>query len=181
MEFCWPEYNFVAVPFSRESSQPRDQTQVSCIAGGFFTNWAHERPGKPQDRLGALKKLRGTSILIPGAFYLTCRLIVLPAFSTYSSLNCYFRSVTSKKTLHINSTHSSNLSTRIISQSFILGKLASQLPRVKLLPLYHPPLTEKITLLPVSQGSFPSHIFSPVFFSTYCFCLVLKTCSNILF
>ena len=22
------------------SSQPRDQTQVSCIAGGFFTNWA---------------------------------------------------------------------------------------------------------------------------------------------
>ena len=30
---------WVAVPFSRESSQPRDQTQVSCIAGGFFTSW----------------------------------------------------------------------------------------------------------------------------------------------
>ena len=30
----------VAVPFSRGSSQPRDQTQVSCIAGGFFTSWA---------------------------------------------------------------------------------------------------------------------------------------------
>ena len=28
---------WVAVPFSRGSSQPRDQTQVSCIAGGFFT------------------------------------------------------------------------------------------------------------------------------------------------
>ena len=28
---------WVAVPFSRESSQPRDQTQVSCIAGRFFT------------------------------------------------------------------------------------------------------------------------------------------------
>ena len=27
----------VAIPFSRESSQPRDQTQVSCIAGRFFT------------------------------------------------------------------------------------------------------------------------------------------------
>ena len=26
----------VAVPFSRGSSQPRDQTQVSLIAGGFF-------------------------------------------------------------------------------------------------------------------------------------------------
>ena len=29
---------WVAVPFSRGSSQPRDQTQVSHIAGGFFTN-----------------------------------------------------------------------------------------------------------------------------------------------
>ena len=26
--------------FLRESSQSRDQTQVSCIAGGFFTSWA---------------------------------------------------------------------------------------------------------------------------------------------
>ena len=31
---------WVAVPFSRESSQPRDQTQVSRIAGGFLTSWA---------------------------------------------------------------------------------------------------------------------------------------------
>ena len=31
---------WVAFPISRESSQPRDQTQVSCIAGGFFTSWA---------------------------------------------------------------------------------------------------------------------------------------------
>ena len=28
----------VAFPFSRGSSQPRDQTQVSYIAGGFFTS-----------------------------------------------------------------------------------------------------------------------------------------------
>jgi len=27
---------WVAIPFSRGSSQLRDQTQVSCIAGGFF-------------------------------------------------------------------------------------------------------------------------------------------------
>ena len=26
-----------AIPFSRGSSQPMDQTCVSCIAGGFFT------------------------------------------------------------------------------------------------------------------------------------------------
>ena len=31
---------WVAFPFSRGSSQPRDQTQVSRIAGGFFTSWA---------------------------------------------------------------------------------------------------------------------------------------------
>ena len=31
---------WVAIPFSRGSSQPRDQTQVSCIAGRFFTIWA---------------------------------------------------------------------------------------------------------------------------------------------
>ena len=29
---------WVAVPFSRGSSQPMDQTQVSHIAGGFFTS-----------------------------------------------------------------------------------------------------------------------------------------------
>ena len=29
---------WVAFPFSRGSSQPRDRTQVSHIAGGFFTN-----------------------------------------------------------------------------------------------------------------------------------------------
>ena len=34
----------VAMPFSRGSSQPRDQTRVSYSAGGFFTT---EPPGKP--------------------------------------------------------------------------------------------------------------------------------------
>ena len=31
---------WVAIPFSRGPSQPRDWTQVSCIAGRFFTVWA---------------------------------------------------------------------------------------------------------------------------------------------
>ena len=31
---------WVAYPFSRESSSPRNWTRVSCLAGGFFTNWA---------------------------------------------------------------------------------------------------------------------------------------------
>ena len=31
---------WLAVPFSRGSSQPKDRTQVSCITGRFFTSWA---------------------------------------------------------------------------------------------------------------------------------------------
>ena len=31
---------WVTIPFSRGSSQSRDWTQVSCITGRFFTNWA---------------------------------------------------------------------------------------------------------------------------------------------
>ena len=31
---------WVAYPFSSRSSRPRNWTGVSCIAGGFFTNWA---------------------------------------------------------------------------------------------------------------------------------------------
>ena len=31
---------WVACPFSSRSSQPRNWTRVSCIAGGFLTNWA---------------------------------------------------------------------------------------------------------------------------------------------
>ena len=33
-----PEW--VAYPFSRGSSWPRNWSRVSCTAGGFFTNWA---------------------------------------------------------------------------------------------------------------------------------------------
>ena len=33
-------WEWIAFPFSRRSSQPRDLTQVSCIADRFFTSWA---------------------------------------------------------------------------------------------------------------------------------------------
>ena len=38
---------WVAYPFSSGSSQPRDQTQVSCIAGGFLTVWASREAQRP--------------------------------------------------------------------------------------------------------------------------------------
>ena len=31
---------WIALPFARGSSQPRDRTQVSHIIGRFFTSWA---------------------------------------------------------------------------------------------------------------------------------------------
>ena len=39
---------WVAISFSRGSSQPRGQTHVSCLAGRFFTT---EPPGKPLSRI----------------------------------------------------------------------------------------------------------------------------------
>ena len=55
MEFfrqeCW---SWVAIPFSRVCFQPRDRTQVSCIAGRFFTS---EPSGKPYNCDTALHRL----------------------------------------------------------------------------------------------------------------------------
>ena len=48
---------WVAAPFSRESSQPRDRTQVSHIAGGFFTFWApREATKKIQCKISLYEK-----------------------------------------------------------------------------------------------------------------------------
>ena len=48
---------WVAVPFSRRSSRLRDWTQVSHIAGGFFTSWATQ--GMPTNtRVGNLSLLQ---------------------------------------------------------------------------------------------------------------------------
>ena len=47
MGFSKQEYWSGLPSSSRESSQPRDRTQVSCIAGRFFTT---EPLGKPHDK-----------------------------------------------------------------------------------------------------------------------------------
>ena len=45
---------WVAISFSRGSSQPRDQTQVSHIAGGFFSSWATR-----EAHVGSKNKING--------------------------------------------------------------------------------------------------------------------------
>ena len=54
---------WVDLTSSRGSSQPRDQTQVSCIAGGFFAIWASKKAQEywsvqPIPSPGALPDLR---------------------------------------------------------------------------------------------------------------------------
>ena len=57
---------WVAMPSSRGSSQPRDQTQVSQIAGGFFTIWAtREIPKSGSLVLILLLRSRTPSITLP--------------------------------------------------------------------------------------------------------------------
>ena len=47
---------WVDIPFSRGSSQPRDWTQVSCIAGGFLTIRATREAPPPQNHLNTFSK-----------------------------------------------------------------------------------------------------------------------------
>jgi len=41
---------WIVYPFSSGSSQPRNRTRVSCIAGGFFTTWNLRKSLKSMDR-----------------------------------------------------------------------------------------------------------------------------------
>ena len=54
---------WVAFSFPRGNSQPRDQTQVSCIASRFFTSWATRE---------ARRQLRWSDIPISWKFFHSC-------------------------------------------------------------------------------------------------------------
>ena len=55
MGFPWAKMlEWFAISFSRESSQPKDQTCVSCLTGGFFTT---EPPGEPEFYVKNAEKL----------------------------------------------------------------------------------------------------------------------------
>ena len=66
---------WVAIAFSRGSSQPRDQTQVSCTAGRFFTD-----EGKPNPNQQTRDSLWSTSVFILSSLYsllTTCSILGL--------------------------------------------------------------------------------------------------------
>ena len=59
---------WVVYPFSSRSSQPRNQTRVSCIAGRFFTNWAM---GKPFFQITNYPNISGINILLSFLTHIT--------------------------------------------------------------------------------------------------------------
>ena len=54
---------WAAIPFSRGSSQPREWTQVSRMAGRFFTVWATWKPFEPQPHVKQYEARNKSGIL----------------------------------------------------------------------------------------------------------------------
>ena len=78
---------WVAIPFSRGSAWPRDQTRVSCTAGKFFTIWATRAALKNKSQLqGCLPGMSLTGFPYFGRIsrvcirYLVCVFFVPPLF-----------------------------------------------------------------------------------------------------
>ena len=80
---------WVAFPFSRGSSQPRDRTQVSRIAGRFFTSWAtreaHLSYSQPCNFLHHFCVC--SLCFFQQSALITCSL-VWPRFTLYAVLRC---------------------------------------------------------------------------------------------
>ena len=72
-DFLWPHgytvhgilqariLEWVAIPFSRGSSQPKNRTQVSCIVGGFFIRRA-TNPSSNTGDVGHMSSISGSEI-----------------------------------------------------------------------------------------------------------------------
>ena len=77
---------WVAIPFSRGSSQPKDRTQVSHIAGKFFTSWATR---EAQEFWSTLSLLQGIFLTQESNWgFLHCRWILYQLSYQGSSCVC---------------------------------------------------------------------------------------------
>ena len=56
--------DWVAIPFSKGSFQPRDWTQVSHIAGGFFTSWATREAQTREEEQSSMEQADIPSIVL---------------------------------------------------------------------------------------------------------------------
>ena len=105
---------WVAYPFSRGSSQPGDQTRVSCIAGGFFTTgtrlqfssvqllscvrlfatpWTAARQASLSiTNFRSLLKLMSIESVMPSNHLILCRPLLLPLFNLPQHQGLFSRS-----------------------------------------------------------------------------------------
>ena len=85
---------WVAMPASRGSSQPRNQTAVSHIADRFFTSWAAERPRRdyfPRNPSATALVHSQETNCIPGfSVVLLAHTVWLAAFDLYRLKSLYF-------------------------------------------------------------------------------------------
>ena len=58
---------WVAMPSSRGSSQPRDETLVSCITEGFFTVWTTRQAQELGEYLAYVKQILIEGLLLSAA------------------------------------------------------------------------------------------------------------------
>ena len=78
---------WITIPFSRRSSQSRNQTQVSCIAGKFFTVCAI---GKPSISWSLLQFAFTESVMLSNHLILYHSLLLLPSIlSSQNNLYSY--------------------------------------------------------------------------------------------
>ena len=63
---------WVAMPSSRGSSQPRNWTQDSCIVGGFFTSWATILDSIVLEGMSYTRHLRDSKIVNRFNYYYCC-------------------------------------------------------------------------------------------------------------
>ena len=113
---------WVAISFSRGSSQSRDQTRISCIAGRFFTNWAMTLwTAATQASLSftiswSLLKLMSIELMRPSNHRILCRpLLLLP--SIFPSIRVF----SSESSLHIKWTKYWSFSFRLSVSNEYLG------------------------------------------------------------
>ena len=86
-------HQWVAIPFSRGSSRPRDGTQISGIAGRFFTILSHHGGPKPQYKIKSLKRKGHPASEIPFLFKVSLSIAYFhQSFKTQSAL-CHFQEV----------------------------------------------------------------------------------------